>query len=110
LINNKNIDCSAGKSPAQNKFADPSKVIYGEHTKQETMPKQFALHQALANGTAHHGTMSSVSSSKRGMEPYTRGMSPRHDQQMSLNINPMNELDNPYEQNADPYQEVGGQV
>lgn len=76
----------AVKRGSQNKFADASKVLYGEQLKHSVKdsPNQFVTLNGV-NGThvPANGTMSSVQS-----------------QRMSLNINPLNELDESYANNT----------
>ena len=82
------IFCSTART-GSNKFADASKVLYGESLKHNGNGNhQFAMHGALmnANGAPSNGTMSSIRSA--GME-----------HRMSLNINPLNELEESYGNN-----------
>lgn len=74
-----------------NKFADPSKLLYNEKMNGSGANQQLMLHSTLGNGAippSANGTLTSVRSQNR--EP------PR----MSLNINPLNEVEGRYGEQA----------
>ena len=70
-----------------NKFADPSKLLYGEQVKQQTMNgscQPFIGHASIGNGRPRMQSNGTLSSTGCSREP-----------RMSLNINPMNDMDAP---------------